>query len=88
MALKKSISKTVSGFEGTLSVKDAYWKIVNVSGDKEQIDFVIQAFNGEQQVGGFASSFTPSVENGSENFIRQAYIYLKTLPEFENAEDC
>lgn len=88
MALRKSILKTVDGFEGTLSVKDAYWKIINISGDKEQIDFVIQAFNGEQQVGGFASFFTPSVEDGSENFIRQAYLYLKTLPEFENAEDC
>ena len=25
---------------------------------------------------------------GSPNFIKQAYLYLKTLPEFSGAEDC
>ena len=29
-----------------------------------------------------------SVLDGSPNFIRQAYLHLKTLPEFANATDC
>ena len=33
-------------------------------------------------------AFRPSVEEGAENFIKQAYEYLKTLPEFEGATDC
>ena len=88
MALKKSMVKTVDGFDGTLSVTDAYWKIINISGDKNELSVVIQAFNGEQQVGGYAGSFVPSVDENAENFIRQAYLYLKTLPEFEDAVDC
>ena len=31
--------------------------------------------------------FTPSVAEGSENTIKQAYEYLKTLPEFADAVD-
>lgn len=29
-----------------------------------------------------------SVEDGAPNFIKQAYVYLKTLPEWKNAADC
>lgn len=31
--------------------------------------------------------FKPDVGRGSENFIRQGYLYLKTLPDYEAAED-
>jgi hypothetical protein len=31
-------------------------------------------------------AFTPTMT--ASNFIEQAYTYLKTLPEFENAVDC
>jgi hypothetical protein len=31
--------------------------------------------------------FQPDLESG-DNYIKQAYEYLKTLPEFINAEDC
>jgi hypothetical protein len=32
-------------------------------------------------------SFVPSVSDGSENFIKQAYAHLKTLDDFSGAED-
>jgi hypothetical protein len=32
--------------------------------------------------------FTASVSDGAENFIKQAYAHLKTLPEFAGATDC
>jgi len=88
MALKKSIVKTVDGFEGTLSVTDAYWKIISVSGSKDQLDVTVQATSDDKQVDSFSAYFVPSVAEDSENFIRQAYMYLKTLPQFDGAEDC
>ena len=33
-------------------------------------------------------SFVPSVSDGAENFIKQGYEHLKTLPKFENAINC
>lgn len=33
-------------------------------------------------------SFTPSVDEFSNNFIKQGYLHLKTLPEFVGATDC
>lgn len=33
-------------------------------------------------------SFRPSLTENSENFLKQAYNYLKTLPEFAGGEDC
>jgi len=33
-------------------------------------------------------SFVPSVSDGAENFIKQGYEHLKTLPKFQNAIDC
>lgn len=65
----------------------AYVKVTSISGTKDQISAnvnfagdVIQ-FNKNYQV-------PVSVEDGSSNFIQQVYKYLKTLPEFANAEDC
>jgi len=33
-------------------------------------------------------TFVPSVSDGAENFIKQGYEHLKTLPKFENAINC
>ena len=33
-------------------------------------------------------SFTPSVADDSQNFIKQAYEHLKTLPDFAGFIDC
>jgi hypothetical protein len=65
----------------------AVCKITSISGDKT--DLCVNVLH----VGDFARfdrsySFEPSVADGSENFIKQAYLYLKTLPEFSGAEDC
>tara|TARA_S200002703_G_C3716786_1_gene220200 strand:- start:46 stop:330 length:285 start_codon:yes stop_codon:yes gene_type:complete len=32
-------------------------------------------------------SFVPDVTDGSDNFIKQAYLHLKTLDDFSGAED-
>lgn len=62
-------------------------KIVSISGDKNLLHFAVQ-FAGDEISFVEQYSFTPSVEDGAPNFIKQAYLYLKTLSEFEGAEDC
>jgi hypothetical protein len=65
----------------------AYIKIVNIFGSKENINIDV-SFQSDKYTFSKQFVFTPSVEDGSENFIKQAYRYLKTLPEFEGAIDC
>jgi hypothetical protein len=65
----------------------AVCKISSISGSKTKLTINVS------HVGDVTSfdrlySFQPSVAEGSENFIKQAYLYLKTLPEFSGAEDC
>ena len=65
----------------------AVCKITSISGNKTNLDVSVS------HVGDVARfdrsySFEPSVAEGSPNFIKQAYLYLKTLPEFSGAEDC
>jgi len=42
----------------------------------------------QEKVASAIRFFTPSVSDGSTNFIQQGYEYLKTLPEFADAVDC
>jgi hypothetical protein len=65
--------------------KEAYVKVQSVSGTKENI--VVNVETKTEYGKTYASyNFVPSMEGG--NFIQQAYIYLKTLPEFAGAMDC
>lgn len=66
---------------------NAICKIVAIDGGKEQLNIAV-SFDGGNTKYSRHYSFVPSVEDGSSNFIKQAYLYLKTLPEFAGAEDC
>lgn len=65
----------------------AVCKITSISGNKTKLIVKVSHVG---DVASFESlySFEPSVADGAENFIKQAYLYLKTLPEFVGAEDC
>lgn len=80
-----ALSKTFE-FRG-LTVNDGYLKITEYSGNKSQMKFVLayKASSSEDAIDYQSFNFTPDL-NG-DNFIRQAYLYLKTLPNFANAED-
>jgi hypothetical protein len=72
----------------------AYVKVHSVSGSKELLQITIQGYmdqttyaDGKQAVYSQYFSFTPSVASDAENFLAQAYTYLKTLPEFAAAID-
>jgi hypothetical protein len=88
MAIKKDFSKTDQNLIGSLSAKDAYWKIVKFSGNKTRCDLTVDVY--KEQNNGFIESqsfsFEPSMNGG--NFIKQGYEHLKTLPEFAGAVDC
>jgi hypothetical protein len=65
----------------------AYIKVISITGDKNLITATVQFSNDETQ---FIKQYQipMSVENGAENFIKQSYKHLKTLPDFVNAIDC
>jgi hypothetical protein len=61
--------------------------VTSVSGDKSQVLANVH-FAGD--VAKFTKQYQVpvSVQAGSPNFIEQVYKHLKTLPEFDGAEDC
>jgi hypothetical protein len=86
MALTKTFYKTQPGFTGELIASNAYWKVINVSGNKDAVSARVAAFVADSPVHEMSIGFSPDQDNF--NFIRQAYEYLKTLPEFAGATDC
>lgn len=97
MALQKSVkiqgNSSISTSFGQVDtgVKEitflALCKVVSLQGNKERllIDVLFKA-DGINYHKNY--SFIPSVEENSTNFIKQAYLYLKTLEEFSGAVDC
>jgi len=90
MALKISIASSIG-----ITLPDAYIKVANVAGSKELMQLCIQVYTNELAAKNKKSpvettykNFTPSVREGSENFIKQGYEFLKGLPEYLNATDC
>ena len=95
MALQKTIQITGTSIitDGTVSIPgadqtvdfDAYVKVESISGTKNALMVKMVFSNGtasfERNYG-----FTPAMDG--PNFIKQAYQFLKTLPEFSNAVDC
>jgi hypothetical protein len=88
MAIKANFKKIEQNFDGALIAKDAYWKIDKFSGNKLQCRISVGAYT--QQNGTLLGSkeyyFVPVMDEN--NFIKQAYQHLKTLPEFEGSMDC
>lgn len=87
MALQKDLSKKAYG--QTVSIPNAYIKVMEVKGGKTSIRAKVMSFASSDtqspEIDTVFYRFTPDL-NG-ENFIRQAYVFLKTLPEFADAED-
>lgn len=87
MALK--ITETVGVFGDKVEL-ECYGKVVYVGGTKEQMTVIIENRRFDKReilVSKKTEVFTPLLVS-SDNFIAQAYVYLKTLPEFADAIDC
>ena len=87
MALTQKITCTDS-FGDERVFPNAYIKIDQISGNKSLLQVVIGIYKeqGRNKIDSISTGFSPSL--GGENFIAQAYDYLKTLPEFSGATDC
>jgi hypothetical protein len=97
MALKKIMTLTgdrvlqtpfglIKEGSATLSIA-ATIRVVEISGNANQITARVRFT--DELIRIEKNYVVPvSIEDGAPNFIRQAYLYLKTLPEFDNSEDC
>ena len=97
MALKKIVNingklvvqSSIGNFDkGTQQISFlAYIKVITVNGSKSQV-FANVNFKGDEYEYSREYEIPVSVSDGSANFIKQTYDYLKTLEEFSGAIDC
>ena len=84
MALKKTVL-TDQGFNAV----DAYHRVEAVSlQSKTRISFRVRSYNSVEFPAFADQEFDCSYDIEGPNPIAQAYVHLKTLPEFEDATDC
>lgn len=87
MALNKSMTLK-SNFNQDIAFNNTYIKIDKLAGNKSAISVEVNVYDQKDgtvlQTG--TRSFAPSLDG--DNFIKQAYNHLKTLPEFVGASDC
>jgi len=89
-----ALSKTINLLSGIL-IENAYIRIGMVQGNKDGITIIIDLYKNQQSyidgklgIDRYYYNYVPLVEENSYNFIKQGYLYLKTLPEYINAIDC
>jgi hypothetical protein len=83
MALNK-LARTSFGIE----LPNAYWRIENVSVTKTEMTFKMRVYNTPDLPAFGEEDHTAPYDIEGENPIKQAYLYLKSLPNFEQAKDC
>ena len=87
MALKKDFSfDTKYGVSAT--VPGCYIKVASVEASKETGVASVSFYRGNKSELLEEARYQFQVDLEGENFIAQAYDYLKTLPEFSDATDC
>ena len=72
--------------EQTISLGNCLVKVETISGSKSALTFMVSVVspNGPTKYNSY--NFVPLLEG--DNFIKQAYLYLKSLPEFVGSVDC
>jgi len=84
MALK--LTKTT---ESGLEVKDAYVRVEQITlRGKENISFQVKAYKNKDLPSFEENFYGCAYDINGENPIKQAYLHLKSLPEFAGAVDC
>ncbi len=82
MALSKTI-ETPQGFTAT----NAYHRVEGVSLTKMQLAFRVRSYVQADKPAFGDQAYECAYDLTGENPIRQAYLHLKTLPEWASAED-
>lgn len=91
MSLKKAYFIKSEDFDTAITASNAVWRIDGVIGNKTRMSINMGIYKDQsmqKKIGQRTFDFQPSVESGAKNFIAQGYDHLKTLPEFEGAQDC
>lgn len=88
MALQGTYTKALEGF-GDVSAS-TYAKISSIVATKQTGTATVTFLSADKTavLETKEYTFTPSVEDGSSNFIAQAYIELAKLPEFSGYTGC
>lgn len=72
-----------------VTINSAYVRVEGVQLSKEHASFVVCYYvSASSKTAADRQVNSCSYDLEGENPIKQAYLYLKTLPEFEGAEDC
>lgn len=87
MALSKSIT-LVNNFEEESLFQDAYLRVARVDATKTLATIELSYYKNNAASFLVTRYFTFTLDLEGPNPIKQAYEYLKTLPEFEGAVDC
>jgi hypothetical protein len=87
MALTKTLT-LVNNFQEFSIFEDSYLKVTSFSGSKEIVSFDLSAFKVKDGVLLQKQEYVFAIDLEGSNPIKQAYEYLKTLPEFSDAVDC
>jgi hypothetical protein len=98
MSLKKQIVKTGTAlvhFEGatdtlpnyTKDFGEVYIKVETINASKDRCVALV-SFTSADTKYDKAFEFVPSLSDSAGNFIKQAYLHLKSLPDFAGAVDC
>lgn len=83
MALETNIT-----LNSGIVVEDAYCRVENATVTKQTSSFVLAIYADKNKPVVLQKHFLMEYSLEGENPIKQAYLYLKTLPGFEGAEDC
>lgn len=72
-----------------IDIQNGYWRVSCVELiDKSNMRFVVRGYANPDKHCLASISHSCQYDINGENPIKQAYLYLKTLPEFANAVDC
>ena len=70
-----------------LNLEGAYYRVWSFNGNKNTLSFEVELCVNDSNERLDSTTFNIDYDINGENPIKQAYLYLKTLPEFEGALD-
>lgn len=87
-ALLKAAGYSESAAEKEVVFEKTYGRVVNISGNKESLNFKLIKMSAKDGVLIEEQDYSFKPDLSGANFIAQAYNHLKTLPEFSGSTDC
>jgi hypothetical protein len=88
MALTKLLVKEIQGFSGKVLCQNAYCRVTRINGNKSILSVSVEITNPAEAVVLETLFYEFAPDLNGPNLFKQAYLHLKTLPEFSDAVDC